>query len=177
MNILKTLSWLALALVIACAPTPTDPDALLVAAPTGDVEIDRAAIQAALDQVEPGGTVQLAAGTYLLGGGVELRVPDVTLQGDPDGTVLRGCDPEALAFPAPPEQPDPLAIIQRCSGLFLIAESTMTALLGRMAAYTGRALSWDWAMKASKLDLAPKEWKFGDLALDPVAIPGQTELV
>ena len=122
MNILKTLSWLALALVIACAPTPTDPDALLVAAPTGDVETDRAAVQAALDQVEPGGTVQLAAGTYLLGGGVELRVPDVTLQGDPDGTVLRGCDPEALAFPAPPEQPDPLAIIQRCSGLFLIAD-------------------------------------------------------
>ena len=56
------------------------------------------------------------------------------------------------------------------------AQSTMTALLGRMAAYTGRTLSWDWAMKASKLDLTPKEWKFGNL-LDPIAVPGETDLV
>ena len=56
-----------------------------------------------------------------------------------------------------------------------IAQSTMTALLGRMAAYTGRTLSWDWAMKASKLDLTPKEWKFGNLALDPIAVPGETD--
>ena len=58
-----------------------------------------------------------------------------------------------------------------------IAQSTMTAILGRMAAYTGRTLSWDWAMQASKQDLTPKDWKFGDLALDPIAIPGQTDLI
>ena len=58
-----------------------------------------------------------------------------------------------------------------------IAESTMNAIIGRMSAYTGRALKWDWAMKASKLDLRPPEYKFGDLPLDPVAIPGRTPLV
>jgi len=46
-----------------------------------------------------------------------------------------------------------------------------------MAAYTGRTLSWDWAMKASKLDLTPQDWKFGDLTIDPVAVPGKTDLV
>ena len=58
-----------------------------------------------------------------------------------------------------------------------IAQSTMTAILGRMAAYTGRNLSWDWAMNASKLDLTPTEWKFGDHAIAPVAVPGLTKLV
>ncbi len=58
-----------------------------------------------------------------------------------------------------------------------IAESTMTAIMGRMSAYTGRALKWDWAMKASKLDLSPGEYKFGDLELRPVAVPGKTTLM
>ena len=58
-----------------------------------------------------------------------------------------------------------------------IAESTMCAVIGRMSAYTGRALKWDWAMKASKLDLRPATYTFGDLPLDPVAIPGKTPLV
>jgi len=58
-----------------------------------------------------------------------------------------------------------------------IAESTMTAILGRMSAYTGRALKWDWAMKASKLDLGPSKMEFGDLPEMPVAMPGVTELI
>lgn len=58
-----------------------------------------------------------------------------------------------------------------------IAQSTMTAILGRMAAYTGRNLSWDWAMNASKLDLTPKEWAFTDYPLAPVAVPGKTKLI
>jgi predicted dehydrogenase len=58
-----------------------------------------------------------------------------------------------------------------------VAESTMTAIMGRMSAYTGRAMSWDWAMNASKLDLSPPEYKLGDLVLDPVAVPGKTELI
>jgi len=58
-----------------------------------------------------------------------------------------------------------------------IAESTMCAVIGRMSAYTGRALKWDWAMKASKLDLRPDKYEFGDLPLDPVAIPGKTPLI
>ena len=58
-----------------------------------------------------------------------------------------------------------------------VAESTMTAILGRMSAYTGRALKWDWAMNASKLDLTPGEMKFGDLPDMPVPMPGVTELI
>jgi predicted dehydrogenase len=58
-----------------------------------------------------------------------------------------------------------------------VAESTMCAVMGRMSAYTGRALRWDWAMKASKLDLAPSKYEWGDLPVEPVAMPGKTQLV
>ncbi|MHC4518760.1 MAG: Gfo/Idh/MocA family protein [Planctomycetota bacterium] len=58
-----------------------------------------------------------------------------------------------------------------------IAESTMMCIMGRMSAYTGRALKWDWAMKASKLDLSPPREAFGDLPMRPVAVPGRTPLV
>jgi hypothetical protein len=40
-----------------------------------------------------------------------------------------------------------------------VAESTMVAVLGRMSAYTGSMVKWDWAMKASKLDLAPAKYE------------------
>lgn len=58
-----------------------------------------------------------------------------------------------------------------------IAESTLTCIMGRMAAYTGRALKFDWALKASKLDLSPPAYEFGDLPMRPVAMPGKTQLV
>ena len=58
-----------------------------------------------------------------------------------------------------------------------VAESTMNAVMGRMSAYTGRALKWDWAMNASKLDLTPPKYEFGDLPVAPIAVPGQTPLV
>jgi predicted dehydrogenase len=58
-----------------------------------------------------------------------------------------------------------------------VAESTMCAIMGRMSAYTGRAVSWDWVMNASQLDLTPPKYEFGDLPVAPVAVPGQTPLV
>ena len=58
-----------------------------------------------------------------------------------------------------------------------IAESTLTCIMGRMSAYTGRALKWDWALKASKLDLSLPKHEFTDLPMRPVAIPGKTPLV
>ncbi|HEV56944.1 MAG TPA: Gfo/Idh/MocA family oxidoreductase [Phycisphaerales bacterium] len=58
-----------------------------------------------------------------------------------------------------------------------VAESTLCAIMGRMSAYTGRALRWDWVLKASKLDLVPKTFEFGPLPARPVAVPGQTPLV
>lgn len=58
-----------------------------------------------------------------------------------------------------------------------VAESTMTAIMGRMSAYTGRELSWDWVMNASKLDLSPEKYEFGPHAVNPVPVPGETKLV
>ena len=58
-----------------------------------------------------------------------------------------------------------------------VAESTMDAIMGRMSAYTGRALKWEWAMTASKLDLTPPQYGWGDFPVEPVAVPGKTQLV
>ncbi len=58
-----------------------------------------------------------------------------------------------------------------------VAESTLAAIMGRMSAYTGRELKWDWAMNASKLDLTPPKYEFGDAPEATVAVPGQTELI
>ena len=58
-----------------------------------------------------------------------------------------------------------------------VAESTMCAIMGRMSAYTGRAISWEWAMTSSKLDLTPPKYDFGPLPVEPVAIPGVTPLI
>lgn len=57
-----------------------------------------------------------------------------------------------------------------------IAESTMTAIIGRMSAYTGKRVEWDWALNESKMDISPPEMKFGEIGRQPVAIPGQNIL-
>lgn len=54
-----------------------------------------------------------------------------------------------------------------------IALSTMTAILGRMSAYTGQTLGFEEAL-ASTEDLTPPAYEFGDLPVAPVAVPGQT---
>jgi predicted dehydrogenase len=58
-----------------------------------------------------------------------------------------------------------------------VAYATMTAIMGRTSAYTGRELKWDWIMKASKLDLTPAKYELGPLPVAPVSLPGQTPLV
>lgn len=58
-----------------------------------------------------------------------------------------------------------------------IAESTLTAIMGRMSAYTGKSLKWDWVMKASKLDLTPPEYAFTSLPEPVIAVPGVTPLL
>jgi myo-inositol 2-dehydrogenase/D-chiro-inositol 1-dehydrogenase len=58
-----------------------------------------------------------------------------------------------------------------------VAESTLTAILGRMSAYTGRAIKTNWVLNASKLDYRLDKYEFGDLMTDPVAQPGITELI
>ncbi|MEM9281843.1 MAG: Gfo/Idh/MocA family oxidoreductase [Verrucomicrobiota bacterium] len=58
-----------------------------------------------------------------------------------------------------------------------VARSTMSAIAGRMAAYTGRSMKWGWALERSELDLSPEKYEFGDLPLDPPAMPGKVELI
>jgi hypothetical protein len=76
--------------------------AVQVAPPAGDPAQDRAAIQAALAAVQPGGTVQFASGTYEVGAGAPSAIlvltPRITLLGHPDGTMLHGCDPVDVGF-------------------------------------------------------------------------------
>jgi predicted dehydrogenase len=52
-----------------------------------------------------------------------------------------------------------------------IAHSTLTAIMGREAAYTGQIIKWDEFLN-SPLDLSPKSYEFGALPEPPVAVPG-----
>ncbi len=52
-----------------------------------------------------------------------------------------------------------------------VAQSTMSAIMGRMAAYSGAEVTWDEAL-ASPMNLMPASLQFGPLRQAPVAIPG-----
>lgn len=56
-----------------------------------------------------------------------------------------------------------------------VAESTLSAIMGREAAYTGQVITWDEIMN-SDLDLTPENWEFGSLEASPVPQPGITQL-
>jgi len=53
-----------------------------------------------------------------------------------------------------------------------IAESTMSAILGRMCAYTGKDLSWEAAL-ADPMDLVPANARPGPAPASSVPVPGQ----
>ena len=55
-----------------------------------------------------------------------------------------------------------------------VGESTLTAIMGREAAYTGKTIERAQIMD-SKLDLSPAEYKFGENPVRPVPVPGKTE--
>jgi hypothetical protein len=60
-----------------------------------------------------------------------------------------------------------------------VAESTLTAIMGRLSAYTGKVVEWDWVLNESKLNLLERceKVEFGPMPVDPVAIPGKTPLI
>ena len=58
-----------------------------------------------------------------------------------------------------------------------VARSTLSAIAGRMAAYTGRSLKWEWGLQRSQLKLGPDSYAFGDLPVEPVAVPGVVKMV
>lgn len=57
-----------------------------------------------------------------------------------------------------------------------VAEATLTAIMGRMSAYTGKEVTWEQALNSAE-DLMPAHLQFGPLAMPEVAVPGRTPLV
>jgi predicted dehydrogenase len=55
-----------------------------------------------------------------------------------------------------------------------IAESTLTAIMGRMSAYSGKELTWDQALNAD-LDMTPPEYAFVGIQVPKIARPGSTK--
>ncbi len=56
-----------------------------------------------------------------------------------------------------------------------MAESNLSGIMGREAAYTGQEITWE-QISNSNLDLTPKKWEFGEVAVPKVAVPGVTKL-
>jgi predicted dehydrogenase len=54
-----------------------------------------------------------------------------------------------------------------------MCNSTMIALLGRAAAYTGKTITWDELLKSTER-LGPAEYSWTDFPVAPVPIPGKT---
>ena len=61
---------------------------------------------------------------------------------------------------------------QPINELQTVAESTLTAIMGRISAYTGKALTWDEALQSSEA-LVPASLAFGPMPVPPVPRPGQ----
>lgn len=54
-----------------------------------------------------------------------------------------------------------------------MAKSTLLAIMGRMATYSGQEVTWQQAFE-SKEDLSPKKYAWGEAPKTPIAIPGVT---
>ena len=54
-----------------------------------------------------------------------------------------------------------------------VAESTLTAIMGREAAYTGQEITWDDMLNAPQ-ELVPSDLQFGPMPVASVAMPGRT---
>jgi predicted dehydrogenase len=57
-----------------------------------------------------------------------------------------------------------------------VAESVLTAIMGRMSSYTGKAVTWEEAL-ASNESLVPDRLTWGPMPTPPVAMPGQANSV
>jgi predicted dehydrogenase len=98
-------------------------------------------------------------------------------------TTIEGVNPFKYEGPTPnpyvQEHVDLLASIRAGTPLNegrQVAESTLTAIMGREAAYTGQAILWDDLMNCDQ-NLTPPTVQFGAMPVPPVAMPGKTKLV
>lgn len=57
-----------------------------------------------------------------------------------------------------------------------VAESTLTAIMGREAVYSGQEITWDKVLN-SEQDFTLNSYGFGDLPVAPVPLPGKYKLV
>ncbi len=55
-----------------------------------------------------------------------------------------------------------------------MAHSTLLAIMGRMATYTGREITWEMALNSQE-DLTPEKYEWGPIATPPIAVPGETK--
>ena len=121
--------------------------------------------------------------------GTDGRVEEVITGADGTATLTSGravlTGPNAWRFKGPQRSPyvqehmDLQASI-RGTGDYLnegqrIAESTLTAIMGREAAYTGKVITFEEALNSDQ-DLMPDLADFTDMPTPPVPIPGQTRM-
>jgi predicted dehydrogenase len=71
---------------------------------------------------------------------------------------------------------DSIAAGKPLNELVQVAESTLTAIMGRMSAYTGKAVTWDQALN-SQLNTFPEKLEWGPRPPISIAKPGVTELI
>lgn len=72
---------------------PFELDTLFIDSPTGEFQKDRALIISKLNKSKPGDVIKFSQGTYYIGKLIKIEIPEVTLIGHEEGTVIRGCQP------------------------------------------------------------------------------------
>jgi predicted dehydrogenase len=90
-----------------------------------------------------------------------------------EGQLWRFRDPEVNPYQQ--EHQDLIASIragQPLNEAKAVAESTLTAIMGRESAYTGQTIEWDVAIK-SEMRLGPTKYEFGPLPFPEVPNPGK----
>ncbi|MGE3807399.1 MAG: Gfo/Idh/MocA family protein [Gemmataceae bacterium] len=95
--------------------------------------------------------------------------------------VLNKAQDKAAVNPYVQEHTDLIESIRKgtpINELKNVAESSLTAIMGRMSAYTGKAVTWDFVREKSTLDTMPASLSW-DMQLDTPAVsqPGKTALV
>lgn len=86
-----------------------------------------------------------------------------------EGDRRNGYVPEQTALVESVRKGEPINMAQS------VAESTMTAIMGRMATYSGQLVKWDDALKSEEnlgLHVNYSDYQFGPVDLAPVAVPG-----
>lgn len=90
-------------------------DTLYVDPPTGLFDEDRELIISKVKQAKPGDIILFSPGTYRIGPVIDIDVPEITLLGHKEGTIIKGCEPDEFKEHAQ-------SVIE-CGGFQLVADS------------------------------------------------------